>query len=274
MTSLAASAVAAIVLLTPASISPCARKRRRRRCRTAKAEAPKPKPPNRLRPRLPAARSGNVAADRSGQSGAQKSLTTKAIDKVKEVAKSAGDIFSRVPCLSPKGGAKTMGSLPHVASKLAAGEPVVIIAFGSSSTAGYRLDRRRNSTIPTGCAAQLQPAISDRRHHRAQSRQGRRGRARNDEAAADRSDRHESGSGDLAGRHQRGAAQPRSGGDRQAGRGRRRAHPGRRQPIVVLVDPQYSPRGQRARRKRQQDDQAARTRSPNCARSASSRASR
>jgi lysophospholipase L1-like esterase len=67
----------------------------------------------------------------------QKSLTTKAIEKVRQVAKSAGDIFSRVPCLPPKGGAKSMGSLPHVASKLASGEPVLIVAFGSSSTAGY-----------------------------------------------------------------------------------------------------------------------------------------
>src|SRR6185437_15585867 len=33
----------------------------------------------------------------------QKSLTAKAIDKVKAVAKSANDIFSRVPCLPPKG---------------------------------------------------------------------------------------------------------------------------------------------------------------------------
>ena len=68
---------------------------------------------------------------------AQKGVTGRAIDKVKEVAKSAGDIFSRVPCLPPKGGSKSMGSLPRVASKLAAGQPVVIIAFGSSSTAGY-----------------------------------------------------------------------------------------------------------------------------------------
>ena len=68
---------------------------------------------------------------------AQQGITGKAIDKVKEVAKSAGDIFSRVPCLPPKGSSKSMGSLPHVASKLAAGQPVVIIAFGSSSTAGY-----------------------------------------------------------------------------------------------------------------------------------------
>ena len=65
-----------------------------------------------------------------------KSLTTKAIEKVKQVAKSASDIFSRVPCLPPKGGAQSMGSLPHVAGKLAAGEPVVIVAFGSSSTQG------------------------------------------------------------------------------------------------------------------------------------------
>ena len=56
---------------------------------------------------------------------------------MKEVAKSAGDIFSRVPCLPPKAGTTSMGSLPHVARKLAAGQPVVIVAFGSSSTAGY-----------------------------------------------------------------------------------------------------------------------------------------
>ena len=68
---------------------------------------------------------------------AQKGITGKAIDKVKEVAKSAGDIFSRVPCLPSNGGSKSMGSLPRVASKLVAGQPVMIIAFGSSSTAGY-----------------------------------------------------------------------------------------------------------------------------------------
>jgi lysophospholipase L1-like esterase len=68
---------------------------------------------------------------------APKGVTGKAIDKVKEVAKSAGDIFSRVPCLPPKGASKSMGSLPRVAGKLVAGQPVVIVAFGSSSTAGY-----------------------------------------------------------------------------------------------------------------------------------------
>jgi lysophospholipase L1-like esterase len=67
----------------------------------------------------------------------QKGLTDRAIDKVKTVAKSATDIFSRVPCLPPKGGVPSMGSLPHVAKKLADGEPVVIVAFGSSSTQGW-----------------------------------------------------------------------------------------------------------------------------------------
>ena len=49
---------------------------------------------------------------------AQKSIAARAVDKVK-------DIFARVPCLPPKGGYKSMGSLPHVASKLVAGQPVV-----------------------------------------------------------------------------------------------------------------------------------------------------
>src|SRR5262249_2256211 len=61
---------------------------------------------------------------------AQKSIAARAVDKVK-------DMFARVPCLPPKGGYKSMGSLPHVASKLVAGQPVTIIAFGSSSTQGF-----------------------------------------------------------------------------------------------------------------------------------------
>ena len=66
-----------------------------------------------------------------------RTLTAKAVDKVKQVAKSAGDIFSRVPCSPPKGGLNSLGSLPHVANRLIAGQPVVIIAFGSSSTQGW-----------------------------------------------------------------------------------------------------------------------------------------
>ena len=82
-----------------------------------------------------------VGAGSSGSSDqadpSRQTLAAKAIDKVRETAKSASDIFNRVPCLGPKGRAKTMGSLPHVAAKLASGQPLVIVAFGSSSTAGY-----------------------------------------------------------------------------------------------------------------------------------------
>jgi lysophospholipase L1-like esterase len=83
-----------------------------------------------------------------------KTLTAKAIDRVKLVAKSASDIFSRVPCLPPKGGVQALGSLPHVANKLIAGQPVVIIAFGSSSTQGYG-STAPEFTYPNRLAAQL-----------------------------------------------------------------------------------------------------------------------
>ena len=81
------------------------------------------------------------------------SLTDKAIEKVKQAAKSAGDIFNRVPCLPPRGVARSF-SLPHVAHKLAAGEPVTIIAFGSSSTQGYGTSSPE-FTYPNRLAAQL-----------------------------------------------------------------------------------------------------------------------
>jgi lysophospholipase L1-like esterase len=83
-----------------------------------------------------------------------KSLTDQAIEKVQQVAKSAGDIFSRMPCLPPKGAPRSVGSLPHVTHKLAAGQPVVIIAFGSSSTAGYGTSSPE-FTYPNRLAAQL-----------------------------------------------------------------------------------------------------------------------
>ena len=104
-----------------------------------------------------AATPGNLASV-DPNAAQQKGLAGKAIDKVKEVAKSAGDILSRVPCRAPKGGAKTFGSLPHVAAKLAAGKPVLIIAFGSSSTQGYG-STAPEYTYPNRLAAQL------RRHY-------------------------------------------------------------------------------------------------------------
>jgi lysophospholipase L1-like esterase len=84
-----------------------------------------------------------------------RSLTDKAIDKVKQVAKSASDIFNRVPCLPPKGVAKKLFvSLPHVANKLAEGKPVVIVAFGSSSTQGWG-SSSPEYTYPSRLAGQL-----------------------------------------------------------------------------------------------------------------------
>jgi lysophospholipase L1-like esterase len=102
----------------------------------------------------PAAQPGAAAPVAAVDPSQPKSLTTRAIEKVKQVAKSANDIFSRVPCLPPKGGAQSMGSLPHVAGKLAAGQPVVIVAFGSSSTQGWG-SSSPEFTYPNRLAAQL-----------------------------------------------------------------------------------------------------------------------
>jgi lysophospholipase L1-like esterase len=155
----AAFAIAATVLLTPAFVSPvyaqiaqqptahqAAALSDKAKSEAARSEAGKPQ--------AATTGAGNVAAVDPSNPAAPRSLTGKAIDRVKEVAKSAGDIFNRVPCLPPKGGAKKLGSLPHVAGKLAAGEPVVIIAFGSSSTAGYGASSPEFN-YPNRLAAQL-----------------------------------------------------------------------------------------------------------------------
>jgi lysophospholipase L1-like esterase len=147
VTPLAASAVAALALLAPASISPA-------RAQSAAQAAPTAAPfDTRAAAPQSSVTTGTASADQT-RPPEQKSLTAKAIDTVKQVAKSANDIFSRVPCLPPKGGAKSMGSLPHVASKLAAGRPVVIVAFGSSSTVGYGTSSPE-FTYPNRLAAQL-----------------------------------------------------------------------------------------------------------------------
>jgi lysophospholipase L1-like esterase len=141
------AAVAALVLLTPVS--------------TAHAQAAQAATSDIGK----TAASGNAAAPAAGNvasvdpattgtTSPKKSLTAKAIDKVKDVAKTASDIFNRVPCLPPKGGVKALGSLPHVANKLAGGEPVVIVAFGSSSTAGFG-SSAPEFTYPSRLAAQL-----------------------------------------------------------------------------------------------------------------------
>jgi lysophospholipase L1-like esterase len=153
MSRVAALAVAALMVLAPVSGS-----------RAQSAQAAQVVPPDIGKDALKtapsdsvAAASGSPAAVDPGAAGAtalKKSLTAKAIDKVKEVAKTASDIFNRVPCLPPRGGVKALGSLPHVANKLAAGEPVVIVAFGSSSTSGFGTTSPEY-TYPNRLAAQL-----------------------------------------------------------------------------------------------------------------------
>ena len=141
---LAAPAAAALLLLTPAA--------------QAQVGQATPAPAQSANPASASPAQTTVAATSPEQRG----ITARAIDKVKQVAKSAGDIFSRVPCLPPKdankGGSKAMGSLPHVANKLVAGQPVLIVAFGSSSTAGYGASSP-DFNYPNRLAAQL------RRHY-------------------------------------------------------------------------------------------------------------
>lgn len=148
------AAVAALALLTPGSAHAQlaqqaavgdSTKAEAPKSETGKSEAAKPAE----RPTTAAAGSPTDQAN-----PAQKSAAARAIDKVREVAKSASDMFARVPCLPPKGGYKSMGSLPHVAGKLAAGQPVLIIAFGSSSTQGFG-SSGPEFTYPSRLAAQL-----------------------------------------------------------------------------------------------------------------------
>jgi len=158
------SLFAAAMLLAPAMVLPARAQAAQQatlsdsaKLDTAKPDTAKPdtaKSDGVKTPAAQATKAGSVASvDQSGPAP-QKSLTSKAIDKVKQVAKSASDIFSRVPCLPAKRGAQTMGSLPHVAGKLAAGKPVVIVAFGSSSTQGYG-SSSPEFTYPNRLAAQL-----------------------------------------------------------------------------------------------------------------------
>ncbi len=150
------SAVAAVLLLMPGLIAPSRAQPAQPDQHAALSSGAKTDAAKREETK-PEAAPPVAAADQPNQPQ-QRGVTVRAIDKVKEVAKSATDIFHRVPCLPPKGVAMTLGSLPHVAGKLAAGQPVTIIAFGSSSTQGYGSSSPEFS-YPNRLAAQL------RRHY-------------------------------------------------------------------------------------------------------------
>lgn len=136
-------AAAALLMLTPVVQAPA----------HAQAAQATPAPPAQQAAN-PAPASPSQTTVAATSPAEQRGVTSRAIDKVKQVAKSATDIFSRVPCHAPKGGSKAMGSLPHVANKLVAGQPVVIVAFGSSSTAGYGASSP-DFNYPNRLAAQL-----------------------------------------------------------------------------------------------------------------------
>src|SRR3954468_628513 len=104
-----------------------------------------------------AARAEGSQASAQPADEAARGVASKTIDRVKEVAKTATDILSRVPCRQPKGGMKALGALSHVAGKLAARKPVTIVAFGSSSTQGWG-SSPPEFTYPNRLAAQLHRA--------------------------------------------------------------------------------------------------------------------
>jgi lysophospholipase L1-like esterase len=147
-------AAAGLALLLPASLAPLHAQTAPQQAGQQAALSDSTKTDNKTERKPAETTSPQAAPSAAANPAAQKGVTGKAIDKVKEVAKSASDIFNRVPCLPPKGGSKSMGSLPRVASKLVAGLPVVIVAFGSSSTAGYGATSP-DFNYPNRLAAQL-----------------------------------------------------------------------------------------------------------------------
>ncbi len=80
--------------------------------------------------------SAQAASDVAPAAAVAPTVTAKALNAVKSVATGAGNIFSRVPCATPKT-VKYDASLPHTARKLVSEGRVTIVAFGSSSTSSY-----------------------------------------------------------------------------------------------------------------------------------------
>jgi lysophospholipase L1-like esterase len=102
-------------------------------------------------PKLVTGQNTVAAADGSDL---RRGLTGRAVDKVEQLGRSIADVFRRVPCSGPKSGTYLEGSLPHIGKKLAAGEAVTIVAFGSSSTAGFGVSSPA-FTYPNRLAEQL-----------------------------------------------------------------------------------------------------------------------
>jgi lysophospholipase L1-like esterase len=102
-------------------------------------------------PKLMTGQNTVAAADGSDL---HRGLASRAVDKVEQLGRTITDVFRRVPCSGPKSGTYLEGSLPHIGKKLAAGEAVTIVAFGSSSTAGFGVSSPA-FTYPNRLAEQL-----------------------------------------------------------------------------------------------------------------------
>jgi hypothetical protein len=153
---LAAIAMAAVALLSPPCVEPVRAQAAQQATLSDKAKTDAARPLA-----SPTTGAGSLAAVDPAGAPAPRGITGKAIDTVKEVAKSATDIFNRVPCLGPKGGVKKLGSLPRIAGKLAAGQPVMIIAFGSSTV--LRRNFAGNIRPPTSASSFAARAVKTRR---------------------------------------------------------------------------------------------------------------
>ena len=165
---------AALMLLAPAASCPFApRPRSRRRYRRPGPIAPNlrlripavrtstpgrlPKNPDKAPPRKLATQSG-AAGQRSSPADQAQPAQPKSLTERRSKGQTGREIRQRYfqPRAVPaaQGAAANGGSLPRVAHKLAAGEPVVIVAFGSSSTQGYGTSSPE-FTYPNRLAAQL-----------------------------------------------------------------------------------------------------------------------
>jgi len=102
----------------------------------------------------------NNVAPVSTEPDQKKGIAARAIDAARNVAKEAGDILTRVPCLPARATSSITSSLPRVARRIAAGEPVTIVALGSSTTVGYGTTSLAY-TYPNRLAEQLRRKYPD-----------------------------------------------------------------------------------------------------------------
>ena len=128
---------------------------------------------------------------------------------------------STFTCSGPPEFARLSYPLRHTARRIAGGEPLTIVAVGSSSTSGRRREFA-GGELSEPPRRRAQATLSGARHHRAQSRRRRRRDPTDDGAVRYRRHRRASRSRALAGRHQfRAARSSAQAAFRPAARGHR-----------------------------------------------------